>query len=122
MKGKPRQVPGSSAPRPSSKPAIVSSHRTGNHSDHPPTGDPFARGRKNGTFAEALCHRGWPGRTRKRQPRRAFGSRHQQTAAVQEWLAARLLVSERVPPQLMIALAKRLPDEEVHASAGVFDA
>ncbi len=121
--GKPRHVPNSAAsytvPQTRDRFFAPDWHP----SDHPQMPDIVARGRKPDVFACGFCHRAdGPG-----GPENA-GLAGLSVAYIKQQMAdfkngaRKTSVPERVPPQLMITIAKAASDAEVEASAEYFSA
>jgi cytochrome c553 len=91
--------------------------------DHPPMPEIVARGRKPDVFACGFCHRAdGPG-----GPENASLAGLPAAYIVQQMLdfssgARKSSVSERVPPRLMIQIAKNVTDAEIQEAAAYFSA
>jgi cytochrome c553 len=119
--GKPRQVPDSSltltVPQTRDRFFAPDWHPA----DHPPMPDIVAHGRKPDVFACGFCHRAdGPGGPENASLAGLSADYIKQQMADFKSGRRSTSVPERLPPQLMIALAKAASDEEVAASAEYF--
>jgi cytochrome c553 len=121
--GKPRQVPDSSVTYSVAQTRDRFFAPDWHPADHPPMPEIVAHGRKPEVFACGFCHRadgpGGPENANLAGLSAAYIK--QQMADFKNGLR-KTAVPERLPPQLMIALAKAASDEEVLASAEYFAA
>ena len=121
--GKPRQVPDSSVSYSVAQTRDRFFAPDWHPDDHPPMPEVVSHGRKPEVFACGFCHRadgpGGPENASLAGLPAAYIA--QQMADFKNGLR-KTSVPERLPPQLMISLAKAATDEEVRASAAYFAA
>jgi cytochrome c553 len=121
--GKPRQVPDSTAAYSVAQTRDRFFAPDWHPADHPPMPEVVARGRKPDVYACGYCHRAdGPGGPENANIAGLPADYIIQQMADFKSAVRTTSVPERVPPQLMIALAKAASDEEVRISAQYFAA